>query len=213
MLAGKAPFPGGGIPERLYRHAHDEPPDVHLLNPRVPEALCAVVRRMLAKDPDERYPTPAALLKDLIRVASASGELSGRDVLAGLALIAEAEGSSVSRRRTANTDRTSRPSPPPRRPRPAAPEPADGPEPSARRLTAGASTIWILGGAGAGLVLVLALLAIIVGLRRPHPPRGLATEIAPPAAAPAHRGDTGRDSAQPVWPHAPEKGSTAPARP
>ena len=39
MLTGKAPFPEGSIPERLYKHAHEEPPDLRQLNPRVSEGV------------------------------------------------------------------------------------------------------------------------------------------------------------------------------
>jgi serine/threonine protein kinase len=62
MLAGHPPFPDGGLGERVYKHQQAEPPDVRRFNPDVPAALWAVLRRMLAKRPEDRYQTPADLL-------------------------------------------------------------------------------------------------------------------------------------------------------
>jgi serine/threonine protein kinase len=67
MLAGRAPFPEGSLTERLFKHIEEEPPDVRQFNPRVPEELVHVLNRMLAKKPEERYQTPAELLRDLAR--------------------------------------------------------------------------------------------------------------------------------------------------
>src|SRR5262249_17886809 len=50
---------------RIYKHMEAEPPDVRSFNPEVPAGLWAVLRRMLAKDPEERYQTPAELLAAL----------------------------------------------------------------------------------------------------------------------------------------------------
>jgi serine/threonine protein kinase len=65
MLAGRPPFDEGGLGERVYKHIHTEPPDLRRLNPDVPPQLWAVIKRMLAKAPGNRYQTPAALLNDL----------------------------------------------------------------------------------------------------------------------------------------------------
>jgi serine/threonine protein kinase len=65
MLAGHPPFNEGGLGERVYKHMHTEPPDLRKINPEVPSALWAVVKRMLAKAPGARYQSPAALLHDL----------------------------------------------------------------------------------------------------------------------------------------------------
>jgi len=65
MLGGAAPFARGTLPERIVQHMRTPPPDVRKLNQSVPEALVAIIQRMLAKKPDERYQTPADLLHDL----------------------------------------------------------------------------------------------------------------------------------------------------
>jgi serine/threonine-protein kinase len=66
MLAGRPPFVGGSVAERLAQHLNAEPPDVRRFNAAVPLAMLVVLRRMLAKAPEKRYQTAAALLRDLI---------------------------------------------------------------------------------------------------------------------------------------------------
>jgi serine/threonine-protein kinase len=65
LLAGQPPFPEGGLTERLYKHAEAEPPDLRALNPQVSEAAAGVIRRLLAKKPEDRYQTPSDLLREL----------------------------------------------------------------------------------------------------------------------------------------------------
>ncbi len=70
MLAGRPPFADGGLAERLYKHLNVEPPDIRQFNPRVSLAQGSILRRMLAKKPEDRQQTPALLLKDLARLDS-----------------------------------------------------------------------------------------------------------------------------------------------
>jgi hypothetical protein len=65
-LAGVPPFNKGTLTERIYKHAEAEPPDIRRLNPLVTPELAAVLKRMLAKKPADRYQTPAELLADLL---------------------------------------------------------------------------------------------------------------------------------------------------
>jgi serine/threonine protein kinase len=65
MLTGMPPFADGSLSERVYRHAEAPPPDVQHLNPSVPDWLRAVLDRMLAKKPADRYQSPQELLADL----------------------------------------------------------------------------------------------------------------------------------------------------
>src|SRR5262249_37396122 len=85
MLAGRAPFSEGGLAERLFNHLNKEPEDVRGLNPRVSEAAGAVLRRLLAKAPEDRYQTPSELLADLLVLDKRSRPVATREVLAGLA--------------------------------------------------------------------------------------------------------------------------------
>jgi tetratricopeptide (TPR) repeat protein len=70
MLAGQPPFAEGGLGERVYRHQSVEPKDVREHNPDVPEALWLVLRRMLAKRPEDRYQNPHDLVDALLRLGA-----------------------------------------------------------------------------------------------------------------------------------------------
>ncbi len=65
MLTGRPPFPKGTMAEKLMLHMEADPPDLCRVNEAVPKNLGWIVRRMLAKDPRDRYQTPAELLADL----------------------------------------------------------------------------------------------------------------------------------------------------
>jgi serine/threonine protein kinase len=68
MLTGGPPFASGSLVERMYKHIEVEAPDVRELNPRVPKKMAAVLQRMLAKKPADRYQRPAELLEALVRL-------------------------------------------------------------------------------------------------------------------------------------------------
>ncbi|RLS51655.1 MAG: serine/threonine protein kinase [Planctomycetota bacterium] len=65
LLTGRPPFPEGDMVNKLRAHAFQPVPDPRILNEGVPEGLSAVMRRMMAKKPEDRYQTPAELLVDL----------------------------------------------------------------------------------------------------------------------------------------------------
>jgi formylglycine-generating enzyme required for sulfatase activity len=66
LLTGQMPFPGDNVVEKLICHQLHQPRPVESLRPGLPPGLPEVVRKMMAKKPDERYQTPteaaAALL-------------------------------------------------------------------------------------------------------------------------------------------------------
>ncbi len=207
MLAGKAPFPEGSIPERLYKHNHEEPVDLHQLNPRVSEGLCAVVRRMLAKDPDERYPTPAALLKDLVRLESAVATFAGTEALAGLALAA-GERPPAKKRREPSSEGPLRPppttAPPPRRRggRRGEPEPVERLASAGGGWGGGLHNHWLWFLSGAVVALGAAVVSAVLILRSlSSEPSETAAPAGPPRPVP-QLVDTGRGP-EPVA-HAPE---------
>jgi serine/threonine protein kinase len=68
MLAGRPPFSEGTLPERLLRHRDVPPPDVRQFHRGLPNELVALLQRMLAKKPEERYQTPVEILADLNRL-------------------------------------------------------------------------------------------------------------------------------------------------
>jgi serine/threonine protein kinase len=61
LLTGQPPFPGGTEAEKLVRHQIKPAPDVRESRPEVPEELAAILAKMLAKEPSERYQSPAAV--------------------------------------------------------------------------------------------------------------------------------------------------------
>jgi serine/threonine protein kinase/WD40 repeat protein len=65
LLTGHAPFPAGSAGEKLQAHLQQTPRPLHEVRPDVPVALAAVVDRMLAKDPAERYQKPADVAEAL----------------------------------------------------------------------------------------------------------------------------------------------------
>lgn len=65
MLTGNPPFSEGGLGERILKHLQEEPTDVRQLNPLVSAQMWELLRRMLAKKAEDRFQTPAELLKAL----------------------------------------------------------------------------------------------------------------------------------------------------
>ena len=65
MLTGNPPFSEGGLGERILKHLQEDPPDVRQLNSQVSAEMWELMRRMLAKNPEDRFQTPAELLKAL----------------------------------------------------------------------------------------------------------------------------------------------------
>jgi len=59
LLTGRVPFPGDSVLRKLDAHRKLEPEPLRTLRPEVPAELAAVVARMMAKSPADRYQTPA----------------------------------------------------------------------------------------------------------------------------------------------------------
>jgi serine/threonine-protein kinase len=77
MLAGQPPFQGGNAFEVALKHVREEPAPLDTYRPDVPAALCAVVHRMMAKDPDQRYQSARDLLRDILRVRESLNGVTG----------------------------------------------------------------------------------------------------------------------------------------
>jgi serine/threonine-protein kinase len=61
LLAGDEPFKGETPFNIVVQHRKSEPPDLQKLRPDVPPGVIAIVRKLMAKKPDDRYQTPAEL--------------------------------------------------------------------------------------------------------------------------------------------------------
>jgi serine/threonine protein kinase len=73
MLAGRAPFAEGTMVQKLLQHQQDAPPDITAIRADVPERLAAILARLMAKDPNDRYQRPAVLAADLAACAEEHG--------------------------------------------------------------------------------------------------------------------------------------------
>src|SRR5262249_47733006 len=73
LLTGRAPFPGGSLMEKLLKHRLEEPKPLELCRPDVPAGVAGVVRRLMAKSPEDRYQTPAELVEALEQALGSSG--------------------------------------------------------------------------------------------------------------------------------------------
>ncbi len=72
-LAGHPPFPDTNIINQMIRHAQEAPKPLKELNPEVSDGLQMVINYMMAKDPNQRYPTPgqaAQALKPFLAAGS-----------------------------------------------------------------------------------------------------------------------------------------------
>jgi eukaryotic-like serine/threonine-protein kinase len=65
LLTGQVPFPGGKVMDKLIRHGTERPRPIKELRPVVPPEVVAIVNRLMAKHPKERYQTPAELVEEL----------------------------------------------------------------------------------------------------------------------------------------------------
>ncbi|MBN9522573.1 serine/threonine protein kinase [bacterium] len=68
VLTGEVPFPGSTIVQKLRRQMTEPPPSAQAKRPEVGAGLDLLVRRMMARNPDERFQTPAELLDAIDRV-------------------------------------------------------------------------------------------------------------------------------------------------
>ena len=67
LLTGRVPYPGGTVMQRLLRHRTGRPKPVESLRPEVPCGVAMVVRKLMARRPEDRYQTPAELVEALSR--------------------------------------------------------------------------------------------------------------------------------------------------
>lgn len=74
MLAGEVPFKGETPTDVMLKHAEDDVPPLSEFRKDVPAGIQDVIKKALAKDPDERFQTAAEFVADLDKaVTAASG--------------------------------------------------------------------------------------------------------------------------------------------
>ena len=65
LLAGQPPFRGETRDQLCEQHCNVQPPSLALIHPGLSEGVARAVDRALSKNPDDRFPDAAAMLRDL----------------------------------------------------------------------------------------------------------------------------------------------------
>jgi WD40 repeat protein/serine/threonine protein kinase len=65
LLTGKPPFVGGELTELLLKHQMEKPPTLAEQGVQAPREVQAILDKLMAKHPDDRYQTPAELVEAL----------------------------------------------------------------------------------------------------------------------------------------------------
>ena len=89
LLTGRPPFGEGTLPQRIMKHQTQNPPPISQYRDGAPEELDAICRRMMAKKPEDRYPTAADVALALAPWSAPSGGDPAADASANGARAAE----------------------------------------------------------------------------------------------------------------------------
>jgi serine/threonine-protein kinase len=65
LLTGRPVFPGNSLMQKVLQHQQEPPPSVQALRPEVPAELDAVLQKMLAKRPEDRFQIPLLVVAPL----------------------------------------------------------------------------------------------------------------------------------------------------
>lgn len=65
VLAGRPPFGGRSSVSIIAKHVREPPPELTAIDPRIPPAVAAIIGRLLAKVPDQRFPSAVDLVEAL----------------------------------------------------------------------------------------------------------------------------------------------------
>lgn len=69
LVTGQVPFPAKSTAEKLAGHRSGRPPDVRELNPKVPERIAKIIKKMTAKHPEHRFQTAEEVRQILAPIA------------------------------------------------------------------------------------------------------------------------------------------------
>ncbi|MBL8794455.1 MAG: serine/threonine protein kinase [Planctomycetia bacterium] len=84
ILTGQVPFPGGTATEKLLKHRLEEPKPIEQIRADVPAKVTAVVRKLMAKKPEDRFQTGAELAAALAGGPGKIPAITAQKPLAGV---------------------------------------------------------------------------------------------------------------------------------
>ncbi|MCS6850654.1 MAG: serine/threonine protein kinase [Gemmataceae bacterium] len=78
-FTGRVPFPSKALIQKVYHHRETPPPTASEVRPGLPRELDAILKRMMAKRPEDRYPQPLAVAQAVapLAAATAAAQLPG----------------------------------------------------------------------------------------------------------------------------------------
>lgn len=210
LLTGRLPFEGTAS-EMLRAHLHDPPPSARALRPDVPQAVDALIQRMMAKEPEDRLPSLREAERAFRTLVPDEGQTTLQ--LAAYSHVRAAGGSQVLAAQARRPDAEKRASAADPRAAPTA-RTADAP---AAVPSAGARVGPALVGAAAGVVVLVAVWQFARGRgERPGAPAPAnrsdtsASQVAAPPTVPASQRTRG--DAAPGDPSRGQRDSPAPGR-
>ena len=65
LITGSPPFPGNSVMQKLFQHQKEEPKPIESFRSNVPPGLSDVLKKMMAKQPADRYHTPGEVAQAL----------------------------------------------------------------------------------------------------------------------------------------------------
>lgn len=71
LLAGEPPFRGASAFDVALKHVQEQPRPLSDLRPDLPPDVCAMIHKMMAKNPDERYQSAKDVLRELVKMREA----------------------------------------------------------------------------------------------------------------------------------------------
>ncbi len=78
MVTGKPPFEGETAAVVMLKHLHEQVPSPHDIDRQISIGFCHIIEKLMAKNPDDRYRTPAELVEDVKAVQAGNPPLSER---------------------------------------------------------------------------------------------------------------------------------------
>jgi serine/threonine-protein kinase len=81
LLTAQAPFPDGTVMQKIMAHQTAEPASIGTFRKDLPAGLASTIRRMMAKQPEDRFKTPASAAVALMPFARHAGMSDSSSVL------------------------------------------------------------------------------------------------------------------------------------